>query len=81
MNILQMTDDISAIALDAFKRFLATFEYLDMKKRDGPKYLKTLILSTSNKFYNLVFQASPTIFKSLLNITAEYLDDKMQSQV
>jgi hypothetical protein len=52
LDIVSMTEEISDIAVDAFKKFLSTFEFLDMKKRDTPKQLKTLILSINNKFYN-----------------------------
>jgi hypothetical protein len=55
LDIVSMTEEISDIAVDAFKKFLSTFEFLDMKKRDTPKQLKTLILSINNKFYNLIF--------------------------
>ena len=63
LDIVSMTDEISDVAVEAFKRFLSTFEFLDMKKRDIPKQLKTLILSYDNKFYNLVFQSSNSVFK------------------
>lgn len=37
LDIVSMTDEISDIAVEAFKRFISTFEFLDMKKRDVPK--------------------------------------------
>jgi hypothetical protein len=37
LDIVAMTDEISDIAVEAFRRFVSTFEFLDMKKRDVPK--------------------------------------------
>lgn len=54
LDVQQLTEDISSIVLEAFRKFLGLFEFLSKKKRDSNRHYRTLFISISNKFYNLI---------------------------
>ncbi|CAD8195423.1 unnamed protein product [Paramecium pentaurelia] len=76
INFYQITQEISDLALEAFRKYVSTFEYSDVKYHTSQRGSE-IIFSTRNKFYNFVFQSSKSNYKEIVNIVCNYLDDKI----
>jgi hypothetical protein len=77
----QLTEEITTIVVESFRRFLSLFEFLSQKKKEQIKQLRTLFTSIQNKFYNLVAQSSKSVFEELLRITFEYMEERLHPHV
>ncbi|CAD8106267.1 unnamed protein product [Paramecium sonneborni] len=71
-----LIEEISDLALEAFRKYVSTFEYSDLKYHRSQRGSE-ILFSSRNKFYNFIFQCSKSNYKEIVNILCNYLDDKI----
>ncbi|CAD8187571.1 unnamed protein product [Paramecium pentaurelia] len=76
IDFYSITQEISDLSLEAFRKYFSTFEYSNVKYIPSQR-CPEIVFSTNNKFYNFVFQSSKSNYKEIVNIVCNYLDDKI----
>lgn len=68
IDMVEFYRSYTSLALEAFKKFIELFEYVEMRKPKNEKNVRTNFISVHNKFWNFVFQSSPSIFKQVTRV-------------